>query len=70
MLRCRKCKRKVKHTTLIVIGDGTYCSRCLFRIKSTGEVERYYTSVRGRVFVSFKYIEGLEVRSIYHMKSS
>lgn len=55
MLRCKKCRRSVKHHVLIVIDDTPYCKKCLRYIKTrdTGERGSYYTNVGPRIFVEF-----------------
>lgn len=55
MLRCKICKRSVKHTVLIVINKKPYCKKCLSHIKTrdTNEYGSYYTNVGPRIFIEF-----------------
>ncbi|SET55922.1 hypothetical protein SAMN05660297_02763 [Natronincola peptidivorans] len=54
ILKCSCCKRSSKSITeLIVIGNRSYCSRCIknIRVRKTGLKVNFYTNLGARCFV-------------------
>ncbi|AOY76670.1 hypothetical protein [Clostridium formicaceticum] len=54
ILKCSCCKRFSRNAIgLIVIGDRSYCSKCIknIRVRKTGKKVKYYTNVGARCFV-------------------